>query len=245
MRVPLTVVIPTFNEARQIAEAVSALAWADQVVVVDGGSTDATRALAQDAGAEVIALRDTTIGAQRNVGSMAARNRWVLALDADERVSPELQRELERLLPDPPRQAYDIRFRNYFLGRELRHGPYGRDWHVRLFTRERRYSLSRVHERLEPIGDVGRLEAPILHTSFRHFGHYVDKVFRYARWGADDLATRGRRATLADVLLRPWWRFFRDYLLWGGFRDGRSGFLLAAFAAVGTLLKYSYRWTEQ
>ena len=243
--VPVTVVIPTLNEGHQIAEAVGALSWADEVIVVDGGSTDDTARLAEEKGARVISLQGATIGGQRNAGIEAARNRWILALDADERPSPELPAELESTLAAPRHAAYTIHFRNFFLDRELRHGAFGRDWHVRLFTAERRYTTTWVHERLETIADVGRLRATIHNRSYRDFRHYMRKVVQYARWGADDLAARGRRVTMWDVVFRPWWRFVRDYFVWRGFLDGREGFLLSAFAAVGTLMKYSYRVTEQ
>jgi glycosyltransferase involved in cell wall biosynthesis len=243
--VQLSVVIPTLNEAIEIADAVRSLDWAEEVIVVDGGSSDATAELAASAGARVVTLKGQTIGAQRNAGILAARTEWVLTLDADERVSPELREEIRRELRAPKHEGYRLRFRSFFLGRQLRHGVYGRDWHVRLFPRERRYNLSRVHESLEPIADVAPLGGTVDHRPFRDFSHYVTKVMRYARWGADDLAARDKRATAFDLAGRPAWRFVRDYILYGGFRDGLPGFLVAAFAGVGTLLKYSYRITEQ
>jgi glycosyltransferase involved in cell wall biosynthesis len=244
-RILLTIVIPTLDEAHQIADAVRALDWADEVVVVDGGSADGTAELARGAGAKVIVLAGETIGAQRNAGIAVARNPWVLALDADERATPMLREEIRRTLRAPDRDAYELRFRSFFLGRELRHGAYAADWHVRLFTNARRYSRSRVHEALEPIASVGRLEGPVDHTPFRDLSHYVAKVVKYARWGADDLAARGRRVTVVDVVGRPVWRFVRDYVLYAGFLDGLPGFFVAAFAGVGTLIKYGYRITEQ
>jgi glycosyltransferase involved in cell wall biosynthesis len=243
--VPLSVVIPTYNEAHQIGSAVRALAWADDVIVVDGGSTDDTRALAAEAGARVLVLSDGTIGGQRNAGIQLAKHPWILALDADERATPELQDEIRRRLPDFSADGYELRFRSFFLGRELAHGAYRGDWHLRLFRRERRYTLSKVHERLESLDRVERLHAPVDHTPFRDFGHYADKVFRYAKWGAEDLTERGKVVTPVDLLVRPVWRFLRDYILFRGFLDGLPGFLVAAFAGVGTLLKYSYRITEQ
>src|SRR5258708_31721296 len=188
MPVPVTVVIPTRDEAAQIAEAISALRWAAEVIVVDGESTDGTAALAAAAGALMIDGGTRTIGAKRNLGIGGATNEWVLALDADERVTDELRARIEAVIQtrSPSHAAYRIRFRNFFLGKELKHGPYGRDWHVRLFTRDRRYTTTNVHEGLETIADVGEISEPIHHRPFRDFPHYVRKVVQYARWGADD-----------------------------------------------------------
>ena len=187
--VAVSVVIPTLNEAAQIREAVSELSWANEVIVVDGGSTDDTARLAEDAGARVIVVTESTIAAQRNAGIAEARNRWVLALDADERVTTQLRTEISQVVTgrNPTHAAYRLKFRNHYLGRELQHGPWGRDWHVRLFTNERRYVCDRVHEHLERIDDVGTLTGPIVHRPYRDITHHVTKIVKYARWGAEDL----------------------------------------------------------
>ena len=243
--VPITVVMPTLNEAGQITAAVQGLQWADQVIVVDGGSRDGTAALAAAAGATVLIVAGQTIAAQRNAGIEAAHNEWILALDADERTTAALRSEIAEVIRQPRHDAYTIRFQNYFLGRELRHGPYGRDWHVRLFQRDRRYRLANVHERLEAISDVGSLKGRIVHRPFRDLPHYVTKVLRYANWGAQDIRARGRHVSVTHVVIRPPWRFARDYLILGGWMDGVPGFLVSAFAGVGTLLKYGYAVAEQ
>jgi glycosyltransferase involved in cell wall biosynthesis len=246
-RLPLTVVIPTLNEAVQISEAVGDLAWADEVIVVDGGSVDETVKLAAAAGATVMAVPSQTIAGQRNAGIAAARNQWVLALDADERVSSELRAELGQVVDgrNPTHAAYRMKFRNHYLGQELRHGPWGRDWHVRLFTRERRFVCHRVHEHLEPIDDVGTLSGPIIHRPYRDLGHHVAKIVVYARWGADDLHARGRRAGVWHLTARPAWRFIRDYVVFSGWRDGAVGFLAAALGAFAAFLKYAFLFARR
>lgn len=239
-KVPLSVVIPTLDEGAQIADAVSALAWVDEVIVVDGGSSDGTVAAAQSAGASVLIVRGDTIAGQRNAGIAVARNHWILALDADERVSPPLRDELASLMrAESSRAAYTIRFRNYYLGRELAHGPWGRDWHVRLFTRERRWVTNRVHEHLEPVDDVGALRGTITHYPYRDITHHVMKIVKYARWGAEDLRARGRAATLWTMAARPAWRFFRDYIVYSGWRDGTPGFIASVLSAFAAFLKYA------
>jgi glycosyltransferase involved in cell wall biosynthesis len=244
-RVPVTVVIPARDEAFQIAEAISALTWAAEVIVVDGDSTDSTARLARKAGAKVIDAGSVTIGAKRNAGIEAASHDWILALDADERVSDALRARIEHIVRAPSRRAYRIRFRNFFLDRELTHGAYGRDSHVRLFTNDRRYTEAHVHEHLTAVEDVGVVEETILHRPFRDFPHYIRKVVQYARWGADDIRIRGKTVGYADVLVRPAWRFVRDYLIRGGCLDGFPGFLVCAYAGVGTFLKYCYAFVDQ
>jgi glycosyltransferase involved in cell wall biosynthesis len=241
-RLPLTVVIPVLNEAAQISTAVAELAWADEVIVVDGGSTDDTVDRAQSAGARVLIVRDETIAAQRNAGIEIARNKWILAIDADERVSSQLRAELGQVVAglNPTHAAYRVKFRNHYLGRELAYGPWGRDWHVRLFTRDRRYVCHRVHEHLESIDDVGTLTGPVIHHPYRDLGHHVTKIVKYARWGADDLYARGRRAGVWEMTARPAWRFVRDFIIFSGWRDGVIGFIAAVLSAFASFLKYAF-----
>lgn len=239
---PVTVVIPTLNEGAQISAALADLAWASEVIVVDGGSTDDTVTRAQAMGARVLVLRDSTIAAQRNLGIEAAENRWILTVDADERVSPQLRAEVGQVVTgrNPTHAAYRMKFRNHYLGRELLHGPWGRDWHVRLFTRERRYVCSRVHEHLEPIEDIGTLTGPMIHRPYRDLAHHVAKIVKYAQWGADDLYARGRRAGVWELTARPAWRFVRDFVVFSGWRDGVVGFVVAALSAFAAFLKYAF-----
>jgi glycosyltransferase involved in cell wall biosynthesis len=240
-RVPVTVVIPTLNEAHQLPRALDSLTWADEVIVIDGGSTDGTVSIAEHGGARVVTLIGHTIAAQRNAGIEVARNRWILALDADEEASAELRDSLIGLARelDPAHTAYRVRSRNWYLGTELHHGPWGRDWKVRVFARERRYRDLRVHEHLESLGKVGTLDGTLLHHPYRDLHHHVLKIAKYARWGAEDLHARGRRAHVSDLVARPVWRFIRDYLIYGGWRDGGLGFVAAALGAFAAFLKYA------
>ena len=244
-KLPVTVVIPTLNEAAQICEAVGAAEWASEVIVVDGGSTDGTQVLARSAGATVLDVPRRTIAVQRNAGIAVARNDWILALDADERVPDDLREELGTVLAAPQHAAYRIHFRNIYLGRELRYGLWGRDWHVRLFSRDRRFIERRVHESLEPIHDVGSLSRQLEHTPYRDLTHHLEKMIRYAQWGAEDLYARGRRACAWDVTGIPAWRFFREYVIFSGWRDGRHGLVVATLSACAAIFKYAYLFALQ
>jgi glycosyltransferase involved in cell wall biosynthesis len=240
-RVAISVVMPTLNEASELQSTLSDLQWADEVIVVDGGSTDGTVKQARSSGAQVLVVSGQTIAAQRNAGIAAARNHWILALDADERVTPELRASLAALASSGSSRysAFRIRSRNWHLGRELQHGPWGRDWKVRVFSRERRYDDRRVHEHIVGLDDVGTLDGTLLHRPYRDLTHQVLKVAKYAQWAALDMRARGRRAGASDLVVRPAWRFFRDYLLYSGWRDGPSGFVVASVSAFSVFLKYA------
>jgi len=238
----LTVIIPTLNEAGNIAACVASAAFAGEVIVADGGSIDDTVARARAAGATVLENIGPTIAAQRNAAIAAARHPWVLALDADERVTPALAAEITRALAAPAHAAYRVRRRNFYLGVEQTRGGWGRDWVVRLFGRERKYVERRVHEGLEPVADIGELRGPLLHHPYRSLGHHIEKLNRYAEWGAADLWDRGVRATWTDLCLRPAGRFFKAYLLGGRVLDGRMGLVQSGLDAYAGFLKYAYLW---
>jgi len=239
--IAVTAVIPTLNESAQIEAAIHALGWAEQVIVVDGGSTDDTVARAKAAGACVLTLLGSTIGSQRNAGIEMARTRWVLAIDADERVDATLRDEIARVVEsNGGPSAYGFRFRNEYMGRELKHGPWGRDWHVRLFLRELRYSTTKVHEGLEMQGSAGSLAGAVIHRPYRDIAHHAAKIVKYARWGADDLRAKGRRASVWALATRPAWRFVRDYFLYSGWRDGIQGFIAAGLSAFAAFMKYAF-----
>ena len=238
---PVTVIIPTLNEQERIADAVSdAATWADEVIVVDGGSQDDTVARARAAGAIVHVALDSPIGGQRNLGASFARNDWVFALDTDERASRSLRDELITVLSAPTQEAYRVRMQNFYLGRERTRGKWGRDWHVRLYKRDLRFCLSRVHERLQGIGSTGTLRGTVLHNPYQDLSHHVAKMIKYARWGALQLHARGRRATPVDLVVRPAWRFVRDYFFYGSFLDGRYGLVASTLTAYSAFLKYAF-----
>jgi len=236
------VIIPTLNEADQIAQCVRGAAWADEVIVADAGSADDTVSIAQGLGARVLERAGPTIAAQRNAAIASARNDWILAIDADERISEELHDEIARVLRAPSHVAYRIRRRNFYLGKELTRGHWGKDWVTRLFTRELRYVERRVHERLESVSQPGSLQGQLDHIPYRDLSHQIEKMNRYARWGAQDLYQAGRRAGLWDLTARPLGRFLRSYFLQGSCFDGRLGVVASVLGAYTAFLKYAHLW---
>ena len=249
MPAPLTVVIPTLNEARQIGECVRGLSWAGEVIVVDAGSVDGTELVAMKAGARVVEGVAAGIAAQRNAGIAAAGNTWVFALDADERIGPALAAELSQVVAAPRHEAYRVKRRNLFHGQVLRRGHWGRDWVVRLFQRNRRFAGRQAHPGLEISegngATIGALINELDHTPYRDLGHHLGKIIAYGRMSADDLAAEGRRVSISDVTFRPAFRFWRDYLLDGSILDGRLGVIHAGMSAASVFLKYAFLWERE
>jgi glycosyltransferase involved in cell wall biosynthesis len=240
--VPLTVVIPTLNEADQIVECLGRVAWANEIIVADAGSSDETVPLAQRSGARVIERAGPTIAAQRNVAISMAANTWILAIDADERPTDELRKEIQQTVSAPSHPVYRIRRRNFYLGKELTRGHWGKDWVTRLFTRERRYVERRVHERLEPVANPGFLNACLEHIPYRDLYHQLEKMNRYALWGAKDLFEQGQRASVWDLSGRPVGRFLRSYVLQGSMFDGRFGLATSMLGGYTAFMKYAHLW---
>ena len=253
MQAPITVVIPTLNEAAQIAACIRHLDWTADVVVVDGGSTDDTVARARAAGARVLTDGPRGIGEQRNAGIAVARHDWVFALDADERIGPELAQEIMAVPAGAnggagagaTHEAYRVKRRNAFRGRVLQRGHWGNDWVVRFARREFRYGGSAVHPGLQGLRDVGTLTQQLDHTPYRDLSHHIEKLVAYAQTSARALAARGERARWSDLALRPAAHFWREYLLRGGFLDGRMGIIQAAMGAIGGFLKYAFLWEQE
>lgn len=236
-RVPVTVVIPTLNEAERVEAAIESVSWAAEVIVADGGSADDTVARASTLGAIVLERTGPTIGAQRNAAIARATQPWILALDADERATPALRDQLAATLPSTDARAFRVRRQNTYLGRVMRHGRFGRDWHLCVFRRECRYDESRVHERVLDTGTAGRLAGPVLHTPYRDLAHHARKITQYAAWAADDRAARGAGGSLVAVIAKPPLRVLRDLVAYSGWLDGWRGIVAAIMSGYSVFLR--------
>jgi glycosyltransferase involved in cell wall biosynthesis len=243
----LTAIVPTFNEESNISDCLASLSFADELLVVDSFSTDRTVELARGF-PKVRVLQHTYEGngPQCNWAMDQAAHPWVLIVDADERVTPELAREIERLLEsEPEADLYRLRRRNLFLGRAMRGSGWGRDRLARLVRRgAARYPERKVHADIAGEG-APLLSAPLLHHTFRSFDHYLEKLDRYSRWGAEDLFRAGRRSSFVQIALRPAWRFWRSYFFEVGFLDGVHGVVLCGLQAYGVFLKWARLWELQ
>ena len=241
---PLSVIIITRNEERNIEACLQSVAWAAERIVVDAESTDRTCAIAASCGASVVVRAWEGYAAAKSTAVGHATHPWILWLDADERVMEDLAQEITLLLAGEPAHAgYDVARRAYFLGRWIRHCGWYPGRVVRLFRRDRaRFEAPRVHEHLVVDGSIGRLQGDLLHFTDETLYHYLKKLNRYTTLAAEDRRDRGATFRLADLLLRPPLTFLRMYLLRRGFLDGRHGLVLSLCSAGYVFMKYAKGW---
>ncbi len=238
----LSVILIARNEEASIGRALRSVAWADETIVVDSGSTDRTVAIARELGAKVVVTPDWPgFGPQKNRALELATGDWVLSLDADEWLTAASAEEIRRVMATGAAGAVAYRMprRSSFCGRFMRHSGWWPDYVVRLFRRgSARFSDDIVHERVNVDGALGTLTEPILHETFVDLEDLVDKMNRYSTLTAQQLQQDGKTAGVAEALARALWAFIRTYVLRAGFLDGREGFMLALATAQGTYYRY-------
>jgi len=234
-----SLIVITFNEEDRLARCLESVIGAGEIVVVDSFSGDRTVEIARAHGAQVYQREFTTAADQKNWAIGKAGKDWILLLDADEALSPELLREMEEALAAPRVDGYRLRRRSEFFGRTIRHCGWGDEWILRLFRRGKgHYPEREVHERLVLEGRVSKLAGCIEHRPYRGVPDYIDRMKSYSLRGAIELHKKGRR-WFPGLFIRPAARFIRMYLVQLGFLDGASGFLLCALASMGVLFKYA------
>jgi glycosyltransferase involved in cell wall biosynthesis len=243
----ISAIVTTFNEAGSIAGCLESLTWCDEILVVDSHSTDATREIAARYDGVRVQQR-TYYGAasQKNWAIDRCRNDWILILDADERVSPELRTEIEDILATPTvATAYSIKRRTHALGGEVRFSGWQHDRVVRFFRRcDARYPNRRVHADMQTRQKPRILDGFLDHLMVETLEEYAERTRRYAFWGAAQLWRDGRRNIgLWHVLVRPAWRFFRTYFLQFGVLEGVRGLVMCGVPAYGAFLKYATVWS--
>ncbi|MDH3519892.1 MAG: glycosyltransferase family 2 protein [Myxococcales bacterium] len=237
--------IVTRDEEDRLGDCLASLAWCDEIVVVDSHSTDRTREIAAAAGARVIERDWPGHVAQKEFAIREARHDWVLCIDADERVSPELAGQITALRDAgfPGCAGWEVPRVSSYLGRWIRHGTWYPDRKLRLFDRRRgRWSGRDPHDRVSLEGRKARLTGELLHHPYRSLEEHLATIDRYTTIMARELHATGRRARLRDLVLRPPARFLVSYVLRGGWLDGWRGLLMASLAAHYVRLKYFKLW---
>lgn len=236
----LSVILIMRNEALNARECLESVAWADEIVVLDSGSKDGTPALCREYTPHVYDTDWPGFGLQKNRALSHATGDWVLSIDADERVTPELRRAICAVLDDATHSAWRIPRRSWYCGRFMRHGGWWPDYVVRLFRRGcAEFSNDPVHERvLVTRGPTGTLKTPLLHYSYRSLEQVLDKINTYSSAGAEGHLARGKRGGLGKAVAHGLWAFVRTYFLRLGFLDGREGFMLAVSNAESTYYRY-------
>ena len=244
-RSSLAVCVITLNEEDRIGDCLASVAFADEVFVVDSGSTDRTVAIARERGARVIVRDWPGYIAQKNFALEQATTDWVLCLDADERVSPRLAEQIRRVVAESPGAlaGYRMARKTFYLGRWILHGGWYPDWKVRLVRRGRaRWGGIDPHDRLEPEGQVGTLAGDIEHRTYRDIKDHLRTIDRFTSVSAGELHARGRGGALAGMLLNAPAKFLKMYVLKAGFLDGLPGFIVAVLGSYYVFLKYAKLW---
>lgn len=248
----ITATIITYNEADNIRTACESVSWADEILVVDSESTDATREIAADCGARVINRAWPGFAAQKQFAADEAEHQWIFSLDADERVSDELRHSIEDLLYTGDArlaEGYRIARRAFYMGRWIRGGGWYPDYQLRLYDKSRgRWQGAYIHEsvKLESDARIEFLKGDILHYTSPNADHHHRMIGeRYAPLGARQMYERGIKTSLLKIATAGPAAFIRSYVLKGGFRDGLAGYVIAKFAAHHALLKHLMLWEKQ
>jgi glycosyltransferase involved in cell wall biosynthesis len=237
----VSAILITKNAAATLTRCLASVRWADEIIVVDSGSTDDTLSICRAHGAQVFPTTDWPgYGPQKNRALQHAQGDWVLSIDADEWLTEEARDEIRQAVTasEAP-AAYALPRRSSFCGREMKHSGWWPDYVVRLFRRTAaRFSDDLAHERVIVEGRVGRLQHPLMHEAIVDLDQMLGKMNGYSSASASMLAARGKRASLAGAMLHGVWAFVRTYFLRLGVLDGREGFILAVANAEGSYYRY-------
>ena len=237
----LSVTIITLNEAEHIAAAIDSVSFADEIIVVDSGSTDATVEIARNKGVRVLSREWPGWVEQKNFAAAQASNDWIFSLDADERVTPVLAAEIREILSgNPTHRGYRVPRVTYHLGRWIRTTDFYPDYQTRLYDRRAaRWRGKYIHESVEVDGGAGQLRNEMQHYSYRNLGDHLDRINHYTTLAARQMHEAGRRAGVLDLLVHPPAAFFRNYVLRRGVLDGTAGFTISAMNAYAVFLKFA------
>lgn len=244
-RPAVSAIVTTFNEEANIAGCIESLLWCDEILIVDSYSTDRTPEIARRYD-KVHFVQRTYYGSasQKNWAMDQVAHEWILIYDADERCTPALQEEIETLLAEGPEcDAYTITRRCYFLDKVIRFSGWQHDRVVRLVRRgTARYPNKRVHADMITDGPAPILKNPMIHYMVETLDEYIPRILKYSFWGAAQAWRDGKRAGFVEVWGRSAWRFFRTYVVQGGFLDGMHGLVFCMLQAFGTYMKWSILW---
>jgi len=240
MSSPLSAVIITYNAAGQLADCLKSLSFVSEILILDSGSNDETRDIAEKYNAKLIHQDWLGYGPQKQKAVELAASDWVLCLDADERISEELAVSIQSVIESPQYQAYQFPRCNRFMGRWLRHGEGYPDISLRLFNRQHaRWSDDAVHEYVQTDAEAGTLKGDLLHDSAASLAGYLEKQNLYTSLQAEEMYRAGKTAGVGKIILNPIFRFFKFYLLRLGFLDGVPGLVHICIGCQNTFTKYA------
>jgi glycosyltransferase involved in cell wall biosynthesis len=245
-KITLAAIILTYNEEQNIKDCIESVQFANEIVVIDSGSCDETVTIAKNCGAQVVVnpMGSDGFAGQRNLALAATDADWLLYVDADERMTREAAVEIKQILVEHKPCAWKIKRMNIVFGQMMQHGEHGPDYVVRLFPRNSVNWVGIVHEHPEFKLPVQYMKAVMHHYTYTNWNRYFIKFNQYTTMMADKMQERGKKAYLSDLIIRPWFAFFRFYILKLGFLDGKMGFVFAVFHGFYTFSKYVklYYW---
>ena len=232
----LTVIIPTYNEAKYLEGALYSVKFADEIIVVDSMSTDATAKIANDHGCQLISRKFDNFSNQKNHALQYANSKWVLFLDGDERITYALQKEILKAIKSNKHTGYKLNFPHFYMNRFLYH----HDNNVtRLVVRDKCHFEGTVHEKLIVEGSIGTLNNKVLHYTYKGLLHYIGKKDSYAWFQAERILAKGKAMSYFHLAFKPAYRFFHEFIIRRGFLDGIPGLAVAAINSYGVFSRYA------
>jgi len=241
----LTAIIPTGNEIHNIEAVIASVSFADEILVVDSFSTDGTFEKAQELATKVIRRNYQYSASQKNWAIPQAQHEWILLVDADERVTPELKKEIIEILKNPKEgiMAYDIGRNNHFMGERVKFSGWRNDSVIRLFKRDFcKYEDKHVHAKLLVNGTIDKLQHNLYHDTYITFDKYMEKMNRYATLQAKDYDNKTGKLTPYHFIIKPFWGFFKHYIVQSGFRDGVVGLTIGYIQGYVVFMRYVKLW---
>jgi len=236
----ITAIIPTLNEEIHISNAIKSVSFADEIIVIDSYSSDKTIAIAEKFNVKIIKRTFDDFSSQKNFAISQAKHSWIYILDADERVTLEVELEILEAVKNPKDfVGFYVRRRFYFFCKPVNFGGFQRDKVVRLFLKEHCKYTGFVHERILTNGKLGFFKHKIDHFSYRNYDHYISKMNHYANIRAHELHQKGKKVTVFHLMIKPLARFFIHFVIRLGFLDGFSGFVFAKAQAYGVYSRYA------
>ena len=236
----VSVTIITLNEETNIRACLESVKWADEILVSDSGSSDRTVEICKEYGAKVFNDVWLGFGKQKNLIASRARNNWILNIDADERVTPELKKEIEEVLNNGDCEGYNIPRKNFFGNKWIRHCGWYPDYNLRLYKKDKgRFNERAVHEAVQIEGRAGCLKASLEHYTYKDISDYLKRMDRYSTLAAEEMFKQGRSAGYFNIVFRPLATFLKMFFLQKGFMEGYIGLILSGLYAAYTFSKYA------
>jgi glycosyltransferase involved in cell wall biosynthesis len=237
----LTAIVITYNEEENIRECLESLKFAGEIIVIDSNSSDETVKIAGEFTQNIHTAGNLTYGGKRNIGIDKAAGEWILWIDADERITPELESEINQTIDNNDSlNAYYINRKSFFITKFIKHCGWYPDYTLRLFKKSTgiRFNDALVHEKIIYTGETGKLKNEIVHYTYRTFEQYFTKLNNYTTLSAREMFNKGKKAGILDIILRPYFTFLKMYFLKLGALDGFMGFVLCTLSGISVMVKY-------